>query len=182
METYKVITLDETRRISVLWDSYAGSPTEWNWNVGLYPINQSRGYDGWRMDFGFVNDELDSLVRSVEYQDVDVDEAIHKHLARAGLKSRTVTLRGNSQSEWWTAIVYGEDNEFDGFLNTMTDYLTGQVFVVRLEKLHTYADVDNADSTHTHWEYVDSIGEVYRDGTDEDAQFMDVLGIEKVSH
>lgn len=182
METYKVITLDETRRISVLWDSYVHSPTEWDWSVGLYTLNKGYWVNDYRMDYRDQNDELDSLVRSIEYQDVDVDEAIHKHLARAGLKSKTVTLRGNSQSQWWTVIVYSEEESFDGFLDTMTAYLTGQVFIVRLEELHTYADVTNADNTHTHWEYVDSIGEVYLDGTDEDAQFMDVLGIEKVSN
>jgi hypothetical protein len=182
METYKVITLDETRRISVFHDYSAESPTEWEWSVGLYTLNKSRSEFTLRRDYRDQDDELRYLVRSVEYQDVDVEEAIHKHLARAGLKSRTVTLRGSSQSQWWTVIVYSDDDNFAPFLDAMNDYLTNWVFIVRLEELHTYADVTNAESTHTHWEYVNSIGEVYLDGTDEDAQFMDVLGIEKVSH
>ena len=180
MQRYKTITLDETRRVSVFHGEYNESPTEWEWSVGLYTLSKGYWVSDYRMDYRNQNDELDSLVRSIGYQDVDKDEAIHKHLARAGLSSKTVNLRGSTQSEWWTAIVYGEEDEFDALIDAMTAYLTGQVFVVDLEQLHTYADVDNADSTHTHWESVERIGGIYLDRTDEDAQFLDVLGL-KVS-
>jgi hypothetical protein len=180
MQLYKTITLDETRRVSVFHGEYVESPTEWEWSVGLYTLSHDYWVSDYRMDYRNQNDELDSLVQSILYQDVDKEEAIHKHLARAGLSSKTVTLRGSTQSQWWTVIVYSDDDNFAPFLDVMNDYLTGRVFVVRLEQLHTYADVDNANSTHTHWEYADSIGDVYLDDTDEDAQFLDVLGL-KVS-
>lgn len=124
--------------------------------LGVYFIAPHRDYR--RHNQGDYTNELGHLQNRVDRE--QEQSAIGKYLALAGMNYKFVSLRGYSQSDWADVVIYtDEDYDLDSSAEALDTWFKGDIFIVCLEKLHTYTELSTGQ-TIQRWEIEDSIGAI----------------------
>jgi hypothetical protein len=88
-------------------------------------------------------------------------DAIRKHLTRAGFDCTFAELRGYSQGEWLDAVIYakaGDVGDWAATVNEIDAWFRGDVYTVTLERLEVYTSTSGNELTQ--WETIDALGGV----------------------
>lgn len=88
-------------------------------------------------------------------------DAIRKHLTRAGFDCTFAELRGYSQGEWLDAVIYakaGDVGDWAATVNEIDAWFRGDVYTVTLERLEVYTSTSGNELTQ--WETIDATGGV----------------------
>jgi hypothetical protein len=160
--------INDTTRIAVYPDYHAESPLEYLGNdIGIFTMSMARGYTPLSVELDDINQRL----ANIQYNSSDFSGAIDKLFRRADMNYRVLHLQGYSQSEWLEAIIYGtvDDDVLASTGRILDKWFKGDIYTLSIEKLVTYANVDNTDDTHSHWQIQDSISGVYLDAYDSEA-------------
>jgi hypothetical protein len=88
-------------------------------------------------------------------------DAIRKHLTRAGYDCTFAQLRGYSQGEWLDAVIYAKAGDVGDWAATVDEvdaWFRGDVYTVTLERLEVYTSTSGNELTQ--WETIDALGGV----------------------
>ena len=164
----QVYPLSDKYRLASWQDAYAERPDEWG---DLNILTLKADWRDGRMDT--KNDYTETLKRLLdiagEYEQ-DPIEVLTKHLNRAGMVSKAITLHGASQSEWHDVLVYLHpcDNALEAaqrvlssLANALREWYRGEVYTVALQERVDYVSENDPEDKHWHWNTVEIIGGVY---------------------
>lgn len=145
-------------RVSVYYDeTYYTADEILGDGFGMYQIQMNRDYRN--MDFGEFTDELNRLTNRV--YPAQYESAIGKYLNLAKQHYTVVELRGHSQGEWATVMVYSDEPFIltPEFKKSLNDWFSGEIYTLVHEQRETYTNADGS-KTLDQWESVDSIGAI----------------------
>jgi hypothetical protein len=164
------IQLNDTTRLAISQDIHVISPLDYLDDVGVFTVSHARGL----MPLSNSLDDMNVRLANIQYNSSDMHQAIDKLFTRAGMNYKIVHLQGYSQGEWHELIVYGthDIDVLSSVGRELDQWYKGDVYVISLEELHTYANVNNTDDTHSHWEVTEAIGGVYLDNYLDDEEVI----------
>lgn len=154
-------TLDNTQRLA-LWPEYGLINFDEILGdlIGVQTLDIDRGLAPIQTKDEH-RDQIAEIIERHGRREKETETAISKHLTRAGLSYKFVSLRGYSQSDWAEVVIYG-DKEFFGNLKTeatvLDAWFKGEVYNLTLETLKTYTAEDGESLGR--WEIEDAIGQI----------------------
>lgn len=159
----ELFPLDQDTRIAVWQDTYGiDYLTEWDHDYfGLWTLDAARGLRNLELNASL---HANNLVNIREWNARgDANEAMLKHLTRAGYLAKEIALRGYSQSEWldaliWTTLTDGAEQALEAFEDELKSWFRDGFYNVALEKRVVYTAPDGR--TLEQWEVEDAIGGV----------------------
>lgn len=172
-EPVEILQITDTVRVAAYWDYDASGPFDWDMvfvqtlekaerlsplssdDGHAEPIAEIRANNPFKSYDGYTRAQLDK-------RDEWEQNAISKHLERAGYECRFWNLRGTSQGEWANVVVYAEAGiifDWAAYERECQAWYRGEVYWLALERLETYRNENG--KTISQWEAVDTFGEIY---------------------
>lgn len=157
---YKIDLSNTKRVVAVADDGYDFSDI-FGEDVSFIVVENNRSFGNFfGTDYGLFEPvkELSDRFRSNR---VLRERAVSLYLGLLGYSSRVVELRGYSQSDWVTGVLVTREMLESGFESLVRDVATwfrGDVFVLCLEELKTFVNVEDVSDVVTRWDVVDSVG------------------------
>ena len=172
-EPIETLNINDALRVATYFDYWADGPFDWDL-IKVQTLRHARDINPLTSDDGQCVEILELMQHNPETggtygsswatkaRDNWEQDAITKHLNRAGLDCYFLQLIGTSQSEWADIVIYakaGDITDWEPIAREVKAWFAGEVYTLSLEQKITYTAPNG--NTLEQWESVDAIGSVY---------------------
>jgi hypothetical protein len=105
----------------------------------------------------------------------EIENALIKHMKRNNAAAEIVELRGYSQGEYASALIYSENwagTSLEVIEQDLKSWFRGDVYTLTLEKAKVFTASDG--ETITNWDHVESVGGMVFSGDETDGEIVEM--------
>ena len=160
-DNLNIIEIGPTRRVTISADEFAydDCPLDWEDEIFVHILREpylsrstlSRDTVPWTVPVRDIEDHAEDAE--------DVGAALVKHFQRRGWRASVASWTGYSQGDWREYIIAAPDNYLPALVETLNQWLSGDVYVLSAEELITWRN--DAGDTRETWEMVESVSGIY---------------------